>query len=303
MSTAFFGFTSFFKGTVEGEYRNGDPQPQQQQQQQRTSSSGMLALLEQQQRIREFRAAEIEEDKEIADRKVKLAENYVSLDKRLNAREDRRMRKARVDELKHMRLVPVPRRRKHKPASAAVALARQQEQLLAACLEAREDEMARERNEAVAMSHASSSKERARIKRRFDAQRVRAQVKIKQLTADHMRVAQSKYGDALDAAQAEAEAAAHDRQSREGAAGGGQPPQRQRHHTMAVVRKPRQTVVSGTSEQRRMRTSNNAADSGPAFVPSAKFDGARDGHSFKMGDDGLGYYRDLRPAPGGAGIA
>ena len=25
MSTAFFGFTSFFKGTVEGEYRNGDP--------------------------------------------------------------------------------------------------------------------------------------------------------------------------------------------------------------------------------------------------------------------------------------
>ena len=25
LSTAFFGFTSFFKGTVEGEYRNGDP--------------------------------------------------------------------------------------------------------------------------------------------------------------------------------------------------------------------------------------------------------------------------------------
>ena len=91
----------------------------------------MLALLEEQQRIREFRAVEIEEDKKIAHRKVKLAENYVSLDKRLNARDDRRLRKARVDELKQMRLVPPQRRRQPKPASATVALARQQEQLLA----------------------------------------------------------------------------------------------------------------------------------------------------------------------------
>ena len=36
-----------------------------------------------------------------------------------------------------------------------------------------------------------------------------------------------------------------------------------------------------------------------AFLPSARFQGARSGYIFKAGPEGVGYYRDAQPQQGG----
>ena len=66
---------------------------------------------------------------------------------------------------------------------------------------------------------------------------------------------------------------------------------------LLVVRRPRGPARSGVARARRRRASPS---SGVRFLPAAAFAGARRGYYFRLGDRGLGYYRDPNADAAGA---